>query len=79
MGTTHIGKFDLQKPCGQPSGSQSIEGNHLSNLATSYERGNFILLPPFDRRRVPQQAMEVVQAMARSANNSEDHDKPIST
>jgi len=79
MGTTHIGKFYLQKPCGQPSGGQSIEGNHLSNLATSYECSNFIFLPPLDRCRVPQQAMEVVQAMPRLTNDQEDHEKPTST
>jgi len=79
MGTTHIGKFDLRKSYGQPSGSQSIEGNHLSNLTTSYECGNFIFLPPLDRCRVPQQAVEVVQAMTKSTNGSEGDEKSIST
>ena len=46
MGTTHIGKFDPQKTRGKPLGGQIIEGNHLSNLATSRECGNLIFLPP---------------------------------
>ena len=42
MDTAHIGKFDLQEPCGQPPGGQNIEGNYPSNLATSYKCGDFI-------------------------------------
>ena len=42
MGTVHIGKFDLQEPCGQPPGGQNIEGSYPSNLATSYKCGDFI-------------------------------------
>jgi len=54
MGMTPIGKLDLQKPYGQPPGGESIEGNYLSNLATSYECGNFIFPQSrFDRCQVP--------------------------